>query len=134
MQENQQVAEMAVDVLERQARAFARRTGGPFEDALKVVLETVAGRPLQELRDGPHHDERADRWQEGLPRKRARNRERERVRERSRARLAAAWKPFIRVELRELELARHVRLYAHSAVEVVLLSLRHERQLGYGLP
>ena len=37
-------------------------------------------------------------------------------------------------ELRELVLARHVMLYAHSAVEVVLLSLRHERQLGYGLP
>jgi hypothetical protein len=37
-------------------------------------------------------------------------------------------------ELRELVLARHVLLYAHSAVEVVLLSLRHERQLGYGLP
>jgi len=36
--------------------------------------------------------------------------------------------------LRELVLARHVLLYAHSAVEVVLLSLRHERQLGYGLP
>lgn len=37
-------------------------------------------------------------------------------------------------ELRELVLARHVVLYAHSEGEVVLLSLRHERQLGYGLP
>jgi hypothetical protein len=36
--------------------------------------------------------------------------------------------------LRELVLARHVLLYAHSEEEVVLLSLRHERQLGYGLP
>jgi hypothetical protein len=36
--------------------------------------------------------------------------------------------------LRELVLARHVVLYAHSKSEVVLLSLRHERQLGYGLP
>lgn len=36
-------------------------------------------------------------------------------------------------ELRELVLARHVMLYAHSEREVVLLSLRHERQLGYGL-
>lgn len=36
-------------------------------------------------------------------------------------------------ELRELVLARHVMLYAHSAHEVVLLSLRHERQMGYGL-
>jgi hypothetical protein len=36
-------------------------------------------------------------------------------------------------ELRELVLARHVLLYAHSERDVVLLSLRHERQLGYGL-
>ena len=39
-----------------------------------------------------------------------------------------------RFELRELVLARHVMLYAHSGREVVLLSIRHERQLGYGLP
>jgi len=37
-------------------------------------------------------------------------------------------------DLRELVLARHVLLYAHSEREVVLLSMRHERQLGYGLP
>lgn len=37
-------------------------------------------------------------------------------------------------ELRELVLARHVLLYAHSEREVLLLSLRHERQLGYRLP
>ena len=37
-------------------------------------------------------------------------------------------------ELRELVLARHVVLYAHSEREVVLLSMRHERQLGYALP
>ena len=37
-------------------------------------------------------------------------------------------------ELRELVLARHVVLYAHSERDVLLLSLRHERQLGYRLP
>lgn len=37
-------------------------------------------------------------------------------------------------DLRELVLARHLVLYAHSDKEVTLLSLRHERQLGYGLP
>jgi hypothetical protein len=35
-------------------------------------------------------------------------------------------------QLRELVLDRHVLLYAHSDTEVVLLSIRHERQLGYG--
>jgi hypothetical protein len=37
-------------------------------------------------------------------------------------------------ELRELVLARHVLLYAHSERDVVLLSMRHERQLVYGPP
>jgi len=36
-------------------------------------------------------------------------------------------------QLRELVLARHVVLYAHSERDVVLLALRHERQLGYRL-
>lgn len=35
--------------------------------------------------------------------------------------------------LRELVLARHVMLYSHAEREVALLSLRHERQLGYPL-
>lgn len=37
-------------------------------------------------------------------------------------------------DLRELVLMRHVLLYAHSERDVVLLALRHERQLGYALP
>ena len=37
-------------------------------------------------------------------------------------------------DLRELVSARHTLLYAHSARDVLLLSLRHERQLGYRLP
>lgn len=37
-------------------------------------------------------------------------------------------------ELRELVLARHVVLYAHSERDVLLLALRHERQLAYRLP
>jgi hypothetical protein len=37
-------------------------------------------------------------------------------------------------ELREVVLLRHVVLYAHSERDVLLLSLHHERQLGYRLP
>ena len=37
-------------------------------------------------------------------------------------------------ELRELVVGRYVLLYAHSASEVVLLALRHERQLQFALP
>jgi len=58
MRKNQRVAEMAEEVLERQARDRAERTWEPLEDAFEAVLGTEAGRQLEELRDGPHGDER----------------------------------------------------------------------------
>jgi Lon protease-like protein len=103
MQKNRRVADMAVEVLARQVGARVRRTGEPFEAALKAVLETEAGRQLAELRDRPHGDERAERWQEDLAHKRAQERKREQVEERQRAQEAAAWKLFMQEELRELE-------------------------------
>jgi hypothetical protein len=103
MQKNQRVADMAVDVLARQAGARAKRTGEAFEVALTAVLKTEAGRQLAKLRDGPHGDERAERWQEDLAHKRAQERKREQVEERQRAQEAAAWKLFMQEELRELE-------------------------------
>ncbi len=74
MRKKQKVADMAEEVLERQARELAGRTGESFEDALKAVLETEAGRQLEELRDGPHGDERAQEWQENMRRERAEER------------------------------------------------------------
>jgi hypothetical protein len=74
MKRKQKVAEMADEVLARQARARAKRTGEPFEEALKAVMNTEAGRQLKELRDGPHHDEKAQEWQESLARERAEER------------------------------------------------------------
>ena len=41
---NQQVGEMANEVLARQAQAHANQTGEAFEDALESVLNTEAGR------------------------------------------------------------------------------------------
>ena len=79
MHKNQRVADMAVDVLARQAGILAKQTGEPFEEALKTVLETEAGRQLRELRDGPYRDEKAQEWQEKLLRGRARERQRERA-------------------------------------------------------
>ncbi len=84
MQKNQIVAEMAVDVLARQAGERAKQTREPFEEALKAVLATEAGRQLGELRDGPHGDERAQEWQEGLAEERAKERREERQRRRGR--------------------------------------------------
>ncbi len=74
MHEKQKVADMADEVLARQARTRADRTGEPFEDALKAVMGTEAGRQLRELRNGPHHDERAQEWQESLARERTEER------------------------------------------------------------
>ena len=117
MHENQLVADMAFDVLRRQAVARVQRTGEALEEALKVVLETEAGRQLVELRDGPHRGEGAKRWQEDLARKRGQERNRARQEERRLARqeegrLAklAAWKSFVQEELRELELRKDGQL------------------------
>jgi hypothetical protein len=110
MHKNHRVAEMAVDVLARQAGDRAKQTGEPFEEALKTVLETEAGRQLSELRDGPHRDERAERWQEDLVQERARERRREQAEEKSRAQQAAAWERFMQTELRELELRKDGQL------------------------
>ncbi len=106
MQKNQRVADMAVDVLARQAGDRAKRTGEPFEAALKAVLETEAGQQLGELRDGPHRNERAEDWQEDLVRDRARERKREQAEEQKRLEQAAEWEQFMQEELRELELRK----------------------------
>jgi hypothetical protein len=110
MQKNQRVAEMAIDVLARQAGTRAQRTGEPFEEALKAVLETEAGRQLGELRDGPHRDERAADWQENLVRERVWERKQERAEEQKRAEQAAAWEQFMQAERRELQLRKEGQL------------------------
>jgi len=74
MKKKQRVAEMADEVLARQARTRAERAGESFEEALRVVLETEAGRQLGDLREGPHGHEKANQWQEGLHRERAEER------------------------------------------------------------
>lgn len=71
MQKKKRVADMAEEVLERQAKNRAERTGETFEDAFEAVAQTEAGQQLEELRDGPHGDERAREWQEGIRRERA---------------------------------------------------------------
>jgi hypothetical protein len=74
MRAEQTVKEMAEEVLWRQAKALVERTGQPFENALKVVSETDAGRQLRELADSEHHERRAREWQTSLPCKRAQER------------------------------------------------------------
>ena len=71
MDANQTVAEMANEVLRRQAAARALRTGETFGVALRAVLCTQAGRQLWKVRRGSHSHERADQWQKNLARERA---------------------------------------------------------------
>jgi hypothetical protein len=110
MDYDQNVSDMANEVLARQAKVRAERTGEPLEEARAAVLKTEAGRQLRTLREGPYRDERAGEWQEGMAQKRAEERSRARQEERSRARQEecsraqlAAWKSFMQAELRGLE-------------------------------
>ena len=66
MHAEQTVSEMAQEVLWRQARALAQRTGAPLLEALEAVVETPAGLQLEELRGGPHQEEEARYWQANL--------------------------------------------------------------------
>jgi hypothetical protein len=63
VRDDQTVAEMVKEVLMRQAKARADRSGEPIEEAMEAVLNTEAGKQLKELRDGPHGDEGVEEWQ-----------------------------------------------------------------------
>ena len=75
MRDDQTVAEMANEVLLRQAKARADRNGEPIEAAMSAVVGTEVGKQLTDLRDGPHADEGVEEWQAGIARERARERE-----------------------------------------------------------
>ena len=66
MQKDQSVSEMAEEVLVRQAKALAERSGRPLEEALVEVLKTESGGQLSELAEGPYSNEKARRWQAAL--------------------------------------------------------------------
>ena len=66
MRAAQTVNEMAEEILLRQARDLARRTGQPLVEAREAVLQTPAGVQLEELRSGPQQEEEALYWQANL--------------------------------------------------------------------
>ncbi len=74
MRDDQSVAEMVNEVLMRQAKARADRTGEPIEEAMEAVLDTEAGKQLKELRDGPHAEETVEEYQLGVAQERAEER------------------------------------------------------------
>jgi hypothetical protein len=66
MRAEQTVKEMAQVVLWRQAKAQAQRTGQSHASARAAVLQTPAGRQLEELRCGPHQYKEVRYWQANL--------------------------------------------------------------------
>jgi DNA polymerase III epsilon subunit-like protein len=62
VQKNQTVSEMAEEVLMRQAKALAQRSGHSLEDAHRAVSDTEAGRQLRDLATGEHRHEKAHYW------------------------------------------------------------------------
>ena len=57
---------MAQVVLWRQAKAQAQRTGQTYASARAAVIQTPAGRQLEELRSGAHRHEEVRYWQANL--------------------------------------------------------------------
>ena len=74
MHDDRSVDEMANEVLMRQAKVRADRTGESIEEALEAVVNTEAGTQLRELRDAPHGEESVEEWQVGMARERAEER------------------------------------------------------------
>ena len=66
MRAEQTLVEMAEEVLCRQTRARARRTGQSLAAARAAVMQTPAGCQLEELRSGAHQHEEVRYWQANL--------------------------------------------------------------------
>src|ERR671916_2075424 len=74
MRADETVAEMAEEVLGRQAKAMLAQTGQSFESALEAVSSTLAGQQLRELANGEHGHEKAQDWQGSVSEERAEGR------------------------------------------------------------
>jgi hypothetical protein len=70
----QSVSEMVEEVLERQAKTLAARTGKPLKRAKSATLKSRAARHLKELAQSPYSEQKATQWQVGLPWARAQER------------------------------------------------------------
>jgi hypothetical protein len=141
MHNNQKVSDMVAEVLVRQAKARAQWSGESFNGALKAILETKAGQQLEELRNGPHHDQKADQWQEECALRRAKERKQTQKEELRRSQQEAAWKRFLQAEQRELDLRRDgqlgkllgVPLPGETPAALRRLGFEDERQAEEGL-
>jgi hypothetical protein len=63
MRRDQAVSQMAQEILMRQAKVLAQRSGHSLEDTSQAVSDTEAGRQLRDLAIGEHRHEKASEWQ-----------------------------------------------------------------------
>jgi hypothetical protein len=63
VQQHQTVSAMAEEVIMRQAKALAQRSGHSLKDARQAVSDTEAGRQLRDLANGEYRHEKAKEWQ-----------------------------------------------------------------------
>ena len=93
MQEDQSVSQMAQEVLMRQAKDLAQRSGYSLEDARQAVSDTEAGRQLRELANGEHRHEKAQAWQASVFWERAEERLMHQIGSETLSRFAAEHRP-----------------------------------------
>jgi hypothetical protein len=124
MRPEQTVAEMAEEVLARQAKVMVAQTGQLFESALEAVAKTDAGQQLRELANGEHRHKKAQDWQASLLWERAADREMHLVVADTLSRFAAerhySW---VENYMEWLE-GKEARLEYHALLEEELASLR----------
>jgi hypothetical protein len=124
IQQDQTVSQMAQEVLMRQAKALARRSGRSLEDARQAVSHTEAGRQLRDLAQGEHRHEKAKDWQASVVWGRAEERSMHLYRSEALSRFAAerhySW---LESYLGWLE-GKEERVQYHALLEEELASLR----------
>jgi len=115
---------MTEEVLARQAKSLADRTGQSLEDALEVVADTQAGRQLREVANGEHRHEKAQAWQASVLWKRAEGRLMHLVASEALARFAAERRySWVEGYMEWLE-GKEERAQYHALLEEELASLR----------
>jgi hypothetical protein len=63
VQQHQSFQEMAEEVIMRQAKTLAQRSGHSLKDARQAVSDTEAGRQLRDLATGEYRHEKVKEWQ-----------------------------------------------------------------------
>ena len=110
MRENRQDAEATEETLPREAEFRAEWTGDNTEDSSRAAPEPEADQRPEELYNVPSRAGGADQGTAEDAQKQSREQNRTRLEERNQALRDAAWKEFMQIERRELELRKEGQL------------------------